>query len=147
MTQPETQDQDDAEAGFTLLELLVVIAILGLLVAIAAPALFNLLGKAKVSVAKQDIEALGAVLENYKLDLGSFPTQEQGLGALWEKPTDVADWNGPYLKNVSALKDPWNHAWLYAVPSRRENHDYDLCSAGPDGKGTGPGEGDAVCNP
>ncbi len=135
------------EAGFTLLELLVVIAILGLLVAVAAPALFNVLGKAKTSVARQEIDALGAQLDNYRLDLGSLPNQEQGLAALWSKPNDVENWGGPYLKSAASLKDPWNHDWLYVIPSRRENHDYDLCSPGPDGKGAGPGEGDAICNP
>ena len=136
-----------AEAGFTLLELLVVIVILGLLVAIATPALFNVLGKAKASVAKQDIDALGSQLDNYRLDLGSLPTQEQGLLALWTKPNDVENWSGPYIKSAASLKDPWNHDWVYIIPSHRENHDYDLCSPGPDGKGTGPGEGDAICNP
>ena len=106
-----------AEAGFTLLELLVVIVILGLLVAIATPALFNVLGKAKASVAKQDIDALGSQLDNYRLDLGSLPTQEQGLLALWTKPNDVENWSGPYIKSAASLKDPWNHDWARATRS------------------------------
>jgi general secretion pathway protein G len=136
-----------AEDGFTLLELLVVIAILGLLVAFVAPAALRQLGGAKNSVARQQIERLGSVLDIYKLDVGSYPTSEQGLQALVDKPSDVENWNGPYLKGETSPKDPWGHAWLYHSPADRAGHDYDLCSAGPDGKGTAPGEGDAICNP
>src|SRR6202046_4449099 len=83
-------------AGFTLLELLVVIAILGLLIGLVAPAALRQLGGARVSVAHQSIERLGSVLDLYKLDAGVYPTTEQGLQALVERPADVADWNGPY---------------------------------------------------
>ncbi len=135
-----------SEAGFTLLELLVVIAILGLLVAFVAPAALRQLGGAKKSVAHQQIERIGTVLEMYKLDVGTYPTTEQGLAALVTKPSDVENWNGPYLQSSLSPKDPWDHPWIYTDPSNRSGHDYDLCSAGPDGKGTGPGEGDAICN-
>lgn len=135
------------EAGFTLLELLVVVAILGVLVAIAAPATFKILGRAKTSVATQEVDALGSQLDMYRLDQGNLPTQEQGLTSLWTKPSGAESWGGPYIKNVASLKDPWNHDWVYIVPSRRENHDYDLCSSGSDGKGTGPGDSGAICNP
>ncbi len=140
-------DPPPREAGFTLLELLVVIAILGLLVAFVAPAALRQLGGAKNSVARQQVERLGSVLDLYKLDIGSYPTTEQGIAALVSKPSDVENWNGPYLKGDQSPRDPWNHEWLYRNPSNRTGHDYDLCSAGPDGKGTGPGEGDAICNP
>jgi general secretion pathway protein G len=136
----------DTEQGFTLLELLVVIAILGLLVAFVAPAALRQLGSARDKVAKQQIERLGSVLELYKLDVGSFPTTEQGLTALVDKPSDVENWNGPYLKGETSPKDPWQHPWIYRSPSNRTNHDYDLCSAGSSGKGTEPGEGDSICN-
>jgi len=135
-----------ADDGFTLLELLVVIAILGLLVAFVAPAALRQLGGARNSVAKQQIERLGSVLELYKLDVGSYPTTEQGLSALVDKPSDVENWNGPYLKGEKSPKDPWQHPWIYRNPSNRSNHDYDLCSAGASGKGTEPGEGDTICN-
>jgi general secretion pathway protein G len=82
----------------------------------------------------------------YKLDVGTYPTTEQGLAALVTKPSDVENWNGPYLQSSLSPKDPWDHPWIYTDPSNRSGHDYDLCSAGPDGKGTGPGEGDAICN-
>jgi general secretion pathway protein G len=135
------------DAGFTLLELLVVIAILGLLVAFVAPAALRQLGGAKTNVARQQVERLGSVLDLYKLDVGGYPTSEQGLASLTAKPSDVENWNGPYLKDGQEPRDPWNHPWLYRNPSNRTGHDYDLCSPGADGRGTGPGEGDAICNP
>src|ERR1700733_13141081 len=98
-------------AGFTLLELLVVIAILGLLIGLVAPAALRQLGRAKISVAHQSIERLGSVLDLYSLDVGSYPTSEQGLQALVAKPANVADWNGPYLKGDHAPVDPWNRPY------------------------------------
>ncbi len=134
------------EAGFTLLEILVVIAILGLLIGLVAPAALRQLGGAKVSVAKQSIERLGSVLDLYKLDVGSYPTTEQGLEALVERPTGVSVWNGPYLKGDKVQQDPWNHPFIYRAPSSRRNHDYDLCSGGPNAVNGEPGAEGMLCN-
>lgn len=120
--------------GFTLLELLVVIAILGLLIGLVAPAVLRQLGNARTSVAKQSIERIASILDMYKLDVGSYPTTDQGLRALAERPTDVSKWNGPYVKGGVPL-DPWNHAYVYRDPSTRAEHDFDLCSEGPSGTG------------
>ena len=136
-----------AESGFTLLELLVVIAILGLLAALVGPRLFNILGGAKTSLAKQQIENIGGALDLYKLDVGGYPTTEQGLAALQTKPSDVETWNGPYTKTGGVPADPWNHPWAYHNPSSRQGHDYDLCSPGPNGQASEPGQGEAICNP
>jgi general secretion pathway protein G len=122
------------ERGFTLLELLVVIAILGLLIGLVAPAALRQLGNARVSVAKQSIERIGSVLDMYKLDVGGYPTTDQGLRALVEQPTGVTSWNGPYVKG-SVPVDPWNHPYVYRLPSSRAGHDFDLCSEGPSGTG------------
>lgn len=143
---PRKSRPDASDSGFTLLELLVVIAILGLLAALVGPQLFNALGGAKIKAAKLQINNIEGVLGEYKLDVGSFPTTEQGLGALVTKPTDVETWNGPYTKVESQLKDPWNHPWIYHNPASREGHDYDLCSAGPNGTASEPGQPDAICN-
>ncbi len=138
--------QRGREAGFTLLEILVVIAILGLLIGLVAPAALRQLGGAKVSVAKQTIERLGSVLDLYKLDVGSYPTTEQGLGALVERPTGVSIWNGPYLKGDKIQSDPWNHPFIYRAPSNRRQRDYDLCSGGAAGAAGEPGSEGMICN-
>ena len=130
------------EAGFTLLEILVVIAILGLLIGLVAPAALRQLGNARGSVAKQSVERIGAVLDLYKLDVGSYPTTEQGLAALADRPRGISSWNGPYVKGGVPM-DPWSHAWTYRAPSNRSGHDYDLCSQGPNGTGGG----EQICNP
>lgn len=142
--QARWSDGDCAESGFTLLEILVVIAILGLLIGLVAPAALRQLGGAKNSVAHQSIERLNSVLDLYKLDVGSYPTSEQGLDALAVKPTDVDNWNGPYVKGDRVPLDPWNHAYDYRSPSTRTGHDYDLCSRGASGA---QGESDTeICN-
>ena len=130
------------EAGFTLLEILVVIAILGLLIGLVAPAALRQLGGARVSVAKQSIERIGAVLDLYKLDIGLYPTTQQGLASLVDRPPGMAAWNGPYIKGGVPM-DPWGRAWSYRMPSTRSGHDYDLCSAGPNGTGGA----EQLCNP
>ena len=97
-TVPQAPRRRDGEAGFTLLEVLVVIVILGLLATIAVPAVMRQLGDSRVKVAKLNIDNLGVTLDTYKLDVGSYPTTEQGLAALVERPAGVSVWNGPYLK-------------------------------------------------
>ena len=133
----------DPEAGFTLLELLVVVAILGLLIGLVAPAALRQLGGARTSIARQSLERIGAVLDLYRLDIGSYPTTQQGLRALVEAPSGTAGWNGPYLKGGVPL-DPWNRPYTYRSPASRPGHDYDICSGGAQGQVPGP---DAICNP
>ncbi len=133
------------DAGFTLLEILVVIAILGLLIGLVAPAALRQLSGARTSVARQSIERIGSVMELYKLDVGSFPSSEQGLQALTIRPSGVSNWNGPYMKGEAAPLDPWNHPYSYRNPSQRAGHDYDLCSAGP--AGDAGAAASQLCNP
>jgi general secretion pathway protein G len=129
------------ERGFTLLELLVVIAILGLLIGLVAPAALRQLGSARTSVARQSIERISSILDIYKLDVGGYPSTDQGLRALVEQPMGVTNWNGPYVKGDVPV-DPWNHAYVYREPSSRAGHDFDLCSNGPSGNGGS----DVICN-
>jgi general secretion pathway protein G len=136
--------RDDRDAGFTLLEILVVIVILGLLIGLVAPAVLRQLGGARVSIARQSIERMGSVLDLYKLDNGSYPSTEQGLQALSTRPAGAANWNGPYLQGTASPMDAWSHPYLYRNPSQRSGHEYDLCSAGPDGTGGSSAE---ICNP
>ena len=135
------------EHGFTLLEILIVVAILGLLIGLVAPAALRQLGGARVSVARQSVERIGSVLDLYKLDVGSYPSGDEGLQALIEAPSGAANWNGPYLKGGKLPVDPWNHPYTYREPSARPGHEYDLCSGGPTGVAGEPGTEGMICNP
>src|SRR5437763_2471900 len=134
------------ERGFTLLELLVVLAILGLLVGLVAPAALRQLGSAKEKIEHQSIERLATVLDMFKLDVGRYPTTEQGLQALITPPTGVSRWSGPYLKGDKLPEDPWGHPFVYRSPSQRPNHEFDLYSLGPNGQAAGPGDVSAIYN-
>lgn len=117
--------------GFTLLELLVVMVIIGLLVGYVAPRYFAQVGKSEAKVARAQIDAFEKALETYRLDVGRYPTTEQGLDALNKQPTGVAKWQGPYLKKALP-PDPWGKSYLYKHPG--EHGDYDITSYGRDGK-------------
>jgi general secretion pathway protein G len=131
-------DRTHRQEGYTLVELLVVLAILGLLVAIAAPRLISYLGSARADTAKIQVEKLGTVLDLYHLEIGRYPTDQEGLKALVERPSQLDTWNGPYLKNREALIDPWNRPYVYRFPG--QHGDYDLYSLGADGREGGDGE-------
>lgn len=124
--------------GFTLLELMVVLLILAMLASIAAPQVLKYLSKAKGQTAKVQIDALSAGLDFYHVDLGHFPTQEQGLQALVQRPENEAKWDGPYVKKNSSLVDPWGRPYLYKIPG--QHGIYDLYTLGADGKEGGDGE-------
>lgn len=134
------------ESGFTLLELLVVLAILGLLIGLVAPAVMRQFGSAKEKIAHQSVERMATVLDMYKLDIGIYPTTEQGLQALITQPQGVARWNGPYLKGDKLPEDPWGHAFIYHSPSQRAGHEFDLYSLGPTGQASGPEDTSAIAS-
>ena len=142
--------KDHRQAGFTLLEILVVVAILGLLIGLVAPAALRQLGGAQVSVAKQSIQRLAGVLDLYRLDMGGYPSTEQGLQALVARPSGAAAWNGPYLKaegEAGPPLDPWNRPYLYRSPSTRPGREFDLCSRGPKAQGgDSAGAEGMICN-
>ncbi len=142
-TSPQASTKSPSDQGFTLIELLVVIAILGLLVTLVAPRVLNVLGGAKVSIARDSIDRLESILDMYKLDVGAYPSTEDGLQALLARPSDADNWNGPYVKSSASLDDPWNHPFVYRDPSQREGLDYDLCSLGP---GNPPDPSREICN-
>ena len=123
--------------GFTLLELLVVMVIIGLLAGIVAPQYFAQIGKSNSKVARAQIESFGQALDQYRLDVGHYPTTEQGLLALRTAPQQVPRWQGPYLKR-DIPEDPWGHAYVYRRPG--QHGEYDLVSLGADGQPGGEGE-------
>ena len=124
--------------GFTLLELLVVIVIIGLLAAYVGPKYFSQLGKSEVTIAKAQIDAFEKSLDTYRLDVGRYPTTEEGLNALMAAPpAAAAKWNGPYLKK-GVPADPWGHAYQYRAPGSKS--EYDIVSLGKDGQPGGTGD-------
>lgn len=130
-------------SGFTLLELLVVIVIIGLLAAYVGPKYFAQLGKSEVTIAKAQIEAFAKALDTYRLDVGRYPTTEEGLGALLTKPPTALKWNGPYLQKAVPA-DPWSHAYVYRAPGSKG--DFDILSYGRDGQPGGSGEDADITN-
>jgi general secretion pathway protein G len=132
-----------SEKGFTLIELLVVIIILGLLSALVAPKFFGKVDKAKQKTAKTQIELFGSALDEFRLDVGRYPTTEEGLNALREKPGNVTNWEGPYLPKAIPL-DPWGFPYQYKSPG--EHGAYDLFSYGADGAIGGEGNDKDIVN-
>jgi len=125
-------------AGFTLIELLVVLVILGLLAGLVGPQVLRYLGSAKSDTAALQIEELGGGLDLYHLEVGRYPTTEEGLAALVQEPAGARNWNGPYLKKKRVPQDPWGNDYRYRSPG--ENGPYDLFSLGADGTEGGDGE-------
>jgi general secretion pathway protein G len=120
-----------------LVELLVVIIILGLLAGLVGPRLFGRVGQSKQAAARAQVELLGAGLDQYRLDVGAYPTSSQGLEAVVKNP-GVGNWSGPYLKK-GVPKDPWGNAYQYKSPGDG-GRDYDIISYGADGSPGGEGE-------
>lgn len=127
-------------AGFTLLELLIVLVILGLLIGYVAPNYFKQEDKSKVKTARTQIKAFEDALDQYRLDVGRYPTTEQGLGALIAQPQGESRWQGPYLKKA-VPNDPWGNPYQYRSPG--EHGEVDLFSYGKDGQ---PGGNDLAAD-
>jgi len=127
-----------AQTGFTLLELLVVLGIIAMLAGIVGPQVMKHMGESKTKAAKVQIVDLAATLDMYKLDLGRYPTSDEGLQALVESPDSAKRWNGPYLQKSKVPVDPWQNEYHYASPG--EHGKFDLFSYGADGKEGGEGE-------
>jgi general secretion pathway protein G len=131
----------NGERGFTFFEILVVITIIGLLAALVGPRLWGKISGAKQSAAKAQIELFGTALDAFRLDLGRYPSTEEGLRALREKPSGADNWQGPYLPKEIPL-DPWKKPFAYRSPG--EHGDYDIISYGADGVEGGEGESEDV---
>lgn len=122
------------QRGFTLLELLVVMVIIGLLAGYVGPRFFSQIDKSEVTTARAQIDAFEKGLDQYRIDLGRYPSTEQGLQALVSAPAGEARWRGPYLRKAVPA-DPWGNAYVYRQPG--EHGEYDILSLGADGKPRG----------
>lgn len=125
------------QRGFTLIELLMVMAIIGLLAALVVPRFTQKVSKSKLQAAQTQIEYFGAALDAFRLDVGRYPSTDEGLDMLVSKPDGVATWDGPYLKKRVPL-DPWRNRYEYKCPG--DHGEYDIISYGADGKEGGEGE-------
>jgi len=119
--------------GFTLVELLLVMMIIVVLAALVVPRLTGKAKDAQVAAATAQIANLEACLKNFEIDNGRFPTSEEGLGALVTAPSGLENWKGPYLDKGVPL-DPWRHPYIYRCPGTHRAADFDISSAGPDGR-------------
>jgi general secretion pathway protein G len=128
------------ESGFSLLELLAVLVILGILAGVFAPKFLGQAESAKRKAAKLEIDQIGQSLDLYKLEIGKYPTSQEGLAALVTAPSGTTNWNGPYLKKTTVPKDPWGNEYKYVSPGD-QNRPYDIISFGSDGKEGGDGDG------
>ena len=122
-----------SKAGFTLIELMLVVIIIGALVAMVLPRLAGRTEQARIQAAQADIHSnIATALKLYELDNGSFPSTNEGLNTLLNKPGDARNWNGPYLEKKPV--DPWGKEYKYESPGGHRSHDYDLYSLGKDGQ-------------
>lgn len=131
--------------GFTLLELLVVLVIIGLLAGYVGPRFFAQIGKSETKTAQAQITAIGKALDAYRIDMGQYPSTEQGLQALSSQPSGLnsSRWSGPYLQKA-APADPWGRTYVYKSPG--SSGDYDLFTLGKDGSVGGANESQDIHN-
>ncbi|WP_422025248.1 type II secretion system major pseudopilin GspG [Pyruvatibacter mobilis] len=127
-----------ADAGFTLLELLVTLAIIGLIAGLAGPPVVRYLAGARSDTAQTQARNLATAVELLRLDVGRYPTEEEGLSALSSAPADMPQWRGPYIQREGALLDPWGQPYRYRAPGT--SGAFDVFSYGADNKPGGEGE-------
>jgi general secretion pathway protein G len=127
--------------GITLIELLVVMVIIALFATLVGQRLFRNVERARQTTAKSQIQEFESTLDAFRLDVGRYPTTQEGLQALLVRPPNVENWDGPYLRKDAPL-DPWGHPYLYRCPG--QHGDFDLLSYGADGQEGGEGNGGDV---
>jgi general secretion pathway protein G len=127
-----------AQAGVTLIEMLVVMTIIALFAALVVPGMLKKGDSARITKAHADIQSFMTALASYKLDTGIFPTTDQGLRALREKPGDLLQWAGPYIQQ-DVPKDPWGHDYAYKFPGDHDPNEPEIICLGADGQPGGDG--------
>ena len=126
------------ENGYTLLELLVVIGILALLATVATPQVMRYFSRAKTEIAALQVRNLATAVELYFVETGKYPSNDFGLKALLEAPPGESRWNGPYIKGIKDLNDPWGRPFLYRLPGQKS--EFEVFTLGRDGAPGGTGE-------
>jgi general secretion pathway protein G len=129
------QNREPQRSGFTLLEVMVVLIILVTLASLSVVAVQGQLAKARTRAARTYVKMLENAVDQYVLDMGRPPTNEQGLGALVHAPSGLPnsdDWGGPYLKDTATSRDPWGNEYQYASPGPRSSREFEIWSYGPD---------------
>ena len=131
------------DKGITLIELLVVMVIIAMFATVVRSRVFRNVEKGRQTVAKEQISEFESVLDLYRLDVGKYPSTEEGLQALRVRPAGVPNWDGPYLKK-DVPPDPWTHPYVYRCPG--QHGDFDLVSYGADGQEGGDGDNADIKN-
>ncbi len=139
----DKQKRPEGEAGYTLIELLVVLAVLALLAVAITPQFIGRFSKAKVDAARIQIDSLVSTVDTFYLDMGRYPTQEEGLDILWRAAGEGRSWNGPYVRKPKNLVDPWGRTFLYRRPGTNQMQ-FDIYTLGADGLEGGSGEDEDV---
>lgn len=131
--QDRTKRQQRRRRGITLIEMLVVLTIIGLLAAVVGPRVFNMTDKGRITACRMQMSKFMDALTGYKADTGAFPTTEQGLQALWQKPENVPNWAGPYMEQ-EIPNDPWGRPYIYKFPGGPFPDAPEIISLGADGQ-------------
>lgn len=129
--------RSSVQTGFTLMELLLVLVIVGLLAAVVGPTMYQRIKPAKATAVREQIENFGTALDVFLMDMGRYPTMQEGLKVLRVKPDGSEKWNGPYLKK-EIPNDPWGNSYVYRAPGR--NGGYEIVSYSEDGREGGEGD-------
>jgi general secretion pathway protein G len=120
--------------AFTLIELLLVLVILGVLAAVVVPKLTGRTEDAKIKAARSSIAGIKAALDIFEVDNGRYPSSDEGLKVLVDRPADLDNWHGPYVDRQQIAADPWGNGFVYRYPGQHNPDGYDLYSMGPDGR-------------
>jgi len=134
---PDSSSRHSSTRGMTLIEILVVLVLIGIVMGIVGGNFIQRGEKAKRDAAKIEIGQIGQTLDLFKLEVGRYPTSQEGLQALITPPAGVSNWNGPYWKKATVPKDPWGNDYVYTFPG--QHGAYDIMSYGADGKEGGDG--------
>ena len=124
-------------SGMTLIEILVVLVLIGIVLSVVGGNFIGRGEKAKADAARIEIGQIGQALDLFKLEVGRYPTSQEGLQALISAPPGITNWNGPYWKRSTLPKDPWGNEYKYSAPG--QHGPYDIMSYGADGKEGGEG--------